>query len=79
MAMVLSLLIGFVLMFLLYLPRVFWLQAKVPVEEALPEPERSTAKENRRDTVPTSTIGAHMEIPDKKRMAHSTATTVCQN
>lgn len=77
--MVMSLLIGFVLMFLLDLPREFWLRAKAPVEEAVPEPVRRTAKENRRVAVPTSTVGARMEIPDKKRTEHSAVTTIIRN
>ena len=62
MAMAISLLIGFVLMFLLELPRALWLRAKAPEGEGVEsELERNTDKENRRVAVPTSVVEAHKD------------------
>lgn len=80
-AMAMSLLIGFVLMFLLELPRALWLRAGTPVEAAAsePEPVRNTARDKRRVAMPTSTVDVRKEVPDRNRAKPASTATVIRN
>lgn len=72
--------IGFVLMVLLELPRALWLRRISAVTEAAePEPVRNSARENRRVAMPTSTVGARKDVPDKDRTRHSVTATVSRS
>lgn len=77
-AMGMALLIGFALMIVLELPRALWLRSKAPVGDAEPEaePAQTSAKENRRVAMPTSTVDARKEVADKNRGKPTAAATV---